>query len=61
MNAAKEIKIFGMWLSLVERLVWVQEVAGSNPVIPTNITQGGDYYVKYKIQFWHFKKFINTV
>ena len=24
-----------MWLSLVERLLWEQDVAGSNPVIPT--------------------------
>ena len=24
----------GVWLSLVERLVWDQEVAGSNPVTP---------------------------
>lgn len=28
-----------MWLSLVEHLVWDQDVAGSNPVIPT-ITKG---------------------
>ena len=27
---------FGVWLSLVERLVWDQEVAGSNPVTPTS-------------------------
>ncbi len=26
----------GMWLSLVERVVRDDEVAGSNPVIPTN-------------------------
>ena len=25
----------GMWLSLVERVPWEYEVAGSNPVIPT--------------------------
>ena len=25
-----------MWLSLVERLIWVQDAAGSNPVIPTS-------------------------
>ena len=25
----------GMWRSLVARLFWVQNVAGSNPVIPT--------------------------
>gem|GEM_PF-5110597 len=27
--------LFGVWLSLVERLLRVQEVAGSNPVTPT--------------------------
>ena len=27
----------GIWLSLVERLDGVQEVAGSNPVIPTSL------------------------
>ena len=28
-----------MWLSLVERLVWDQDAAGSNPVIPTTSEQ----------------------
>ena len=27
--------IKGMWRSLVARLFWVQNVTGSNPVIPT--------------------------
>ena len=27
-------KINGVWLSLVERLVWDQDVAGSSPVTP---------------------------
>ena len=26
-----------MWLSLVERLLWEQDAAGSNPVIPTSV------------------------
>lgn len=30
----------GVWLSLVERLVRDQEVAGSNPVTPTTIPKG---------------------
>jgi hypothetical protein len=32
-NKSRSIK--GMWRSLVARLFWVQNVAGSNPVIPT--------------------------
>ena len=28
-----------MWLSLVELLIWDQEVAGSNPVIPISNKQ----------------------
>ncbi len=31
---------FGLWLSLVERLVRVEEVQGSNPCSPTNSLQG---------------------
>ena len=31
------LAINGVWLSLVERLIWDQEVAGPNPVTPTII------------------------
>lgn len=27
----------GMWSNLVRRLIWVQEIVGSNPVIPTKV------------------------
>ena len=39
MNLAKvsSPRSFGMWLSLVERLVRDEEVGGSNPLIPTKI------------------------
>ena len=30
-----------MWLSLAERLIWVQEVAGSNPVAQMKCLRGG--------------------
>ena len=35
-----------MWLSLVERLLWEQDAAGSNPVIRTmlNVHNGLDRY-----------------
>ncbi len=33
----------GVWLSLAERLVWDQEVAGSNPVTP--IPNGDDAHI----------------
>lgn len=29
--------IIGVWRSLVARLLWEQDVAGSNPVTPTNL------------------------
>ena len=32
----------GAWLSLVERLVWDQEVAGSNPAAPILSLDGKD-------------------
>ena len=28
-------RIFGVWPSLVRRLLWEQEITGSNPVTPT--------------------------
>src|ERR1700730_5716112 len=31
-------RLHGMWRSLVARLLWEQEAAGSNPAIPTNRT-----------------------
>ena len=36
------IRLIGVWLSLVERLVWDQDVAGSNPVTPSNYSAGMD-------------------
>ena len=32
--------IGGLWRSLVARFVWDEDVAGSNPVSPTNYGQG---------------------
>lgn len=32
---AQPLNIFGTWRSLVARLLWEQDVAGSNPVVPT--------------------------
>ena len=29
------LSTFGTWRSLVARLLWEQDVAGSNPVVPT--------------------------
>ena len=34
-NSERTVKIVGSWLSLVERLVRVEEVEGSNPSGPT--------------------------
>ena len=34
-NSYRAHHYIGMWLNLVEHLVWDQVVAGSNPVIPT--------------------------
>lgn len=31
------VNFFGMWRSLVARLLWEQDVAGSNPAIPTGL------------------------
>ena len=36
----------GMWLSLVERLVWDQDAAGSSPVIPTIDIYSNLFYKK---------------
>ena len=33
--------VAGMWRSLVARLLWEQDVAGSNPVIPTMFYRAG--------------------
>ena len=47
---------FGVWLSLVERLVWDQEVAGSNPVTPTstgyNYNIGNNYFYLAGVVQW---------
>ena len=36
-----------MWLSLVERFVRDEEVAGSNPVIPTTLNSKSKYGIEY--------------
>lgn len=38
----------GMWRSLVARLLWVQDVVGSNPIIPTNRKHSEDVFNFYK-------------
>ena len=45
-------KFIGMWLSLVERLVWDQDAAGSNPVIPT--TSGSLMTADFLFIYGHF-------
>ena len=34
---AKKLRIIGAWRSLAARLLWEQEVGGSNPLAPTNL------------------------
>ena len=38
---------FGTWRSLVARLFWVQDVAGSNPVVPTSVSLGNADVVQW--------------
>ena len=45
-----------MWLSLVEHLVWVQDVAGSNPVIPTICYYSGNF-IKLLLMYFVFIRY----
>lgn len=53
----------GMWLSLVERLLWEQDAAGSSPVIPTIVVASfcGDFSLQekptdYLCRFYYFSE-----
>lgn len=49
-------RLIGVYLNLVEDLFWVQVVARSNRVTPTNITEGDGSVVGHQLRTLGYRK-----